>query len=95
MLNKIIKYSITHKLVIGLLTLALIITGVYALKQLPVDAVPDITNNQVQVITASPTLAAQEVERLITFPIEITMATIPQIEEIRSFSLRSPTYKRY
>ncbi|MEQ3664300.1 CusA/CzcA family heavy metal efflux RND transporter [Olleya sp.] len=86
MLNKIIKYSITHKLVIGLLTFALIILGVYSLRQLPVDAVPDITNNQVQVITNSPTLAAQEVERLITFPIEITMATIPQIEEIRSFS---------
>ncbi len=86
MLNKIIKYSISHKLVIGLLTLVLIIAGIYSLKQLPVDAVPDITNNQVQVITSSPTLAAQEVERLITFPIEITMATIPQIEEIRSFS---------
>jgi len=86
MLNKIIKYSITHKLVIGLFTVALIITGIYSLKQLPVDAVPDITNNQVQVITPSPTLAAQEVERLITFPIELTMATIPQIEEIRSFS---------
>ena len=86
MLNKIIKYSITHKLVIGLLTFALIILGIYSLRQLPVDAVPDITNNQVQVITNSPTLAAQEVERLITFPIEITMATIPQIEEIRSFS---------
>ena len=86
MLNKIIKYSITHKLVIGLLTLALIVTGIYSLKQLPVDAVPDITNNQVQVITTSPTLAAQEVERLITFPIELTMATIPKIEEIRSFS---------
>ncbi|MDB4291838.1 CusA/CzcA family heavy metal efflux RND transporter [Maribacter sp.] len=86
MLNEIIRYSITHKLVIGLLTLALIITGAYSLQQLPVDAVPDITNNQVQVITTSPTLAAQEVERLITFPIELTMATIPQIDEIRSFS---------
>jgi cobalt-zinc-cadmium resistance protein CzcA len=86
MLNNIIKYSITHKLVIGLLTFALVILGIYSLRQLPVDAVPDITNNQVQVITTSPTLAAQEVERLITFPIEITMATIPQIEEIRSFS---------
>ena len=73
-------------MVIGLLTFALIILGIYSLRQLPVDAVPDITNNQVQVITNSPTLAAQEVERLITFPIEITMATIPQIEEIRSFS---------
>ncbi len=86
MLNKIIKYSITHKLIIALLTLALVFAGIYSLRQLPVDAVPDITNNQVQVITTSPTLAAQEVERLITFPIEITMATIPQMEEIRSFS---------
>ena len=54
--------------------------------QLPIDAVPDITNNQVQIITASPSLAAQEVERVITFPIEITMSTIPDVEEVRSFS---------
>jgi len=86
MLNKIIRFSITNKLVIGLLTFGLILWGAYSLKQLPVDAVPDITNNQVQVITSSPNLAALEVERLITFPIEITMATIPEIEEIRSFS---------
>ncbi|TVZ26185.1 cobalt-zinc-cadmium resistance protein CzcA [Gillisia sp. Hel_I_86] len=86
MLNSIIKFSITNKLVIGLLTFGLILWGVYSLNQLPVDAVPDITNNQVQVITTSPNLAAVEVERLITVPIEITMATIPEIEEIRSFS---------
>jgi len=86
MLNSIIKFSITNKLVIGLLTFGLILWGFYSLNQLPVDAVPDITNNQVQVITTSPNLAAVEVERLITFPIEISMATIPEIEEIRSFS---------
>lgn len=86
MLDKIIHFSVKNKLIIGLLTLALIIWGGYALSQLPIDAVPDITNNQVQVITSSPSLAAEEVERLITFPIEITMATIPDIEEIRSFS---------
>ncbi|WP_108869484.1 CusA/CzcA family heavy metal efflux RND transporter [Aquimarina aquimarini] len=86
MLNTIIRYSITHKLIIGILTFALIVWGIYSLKQLPVDAVPDITNNQVQVITSSPTLAAPEIERLLTFPVEITMATIPEIEEIRSFS---------
>ena len=86
MLNSIIKFSITNKLVIGLLTFGLMLWGIYSLNQLPVDAVPDITNNQVQVITTSPNLAAVEVERLITFPIEITMATIPEIEEIRSFS---------
>lgn len=86
MLNKIIRFSIENKLIIGLCTLGLIIWGAYSLSQLPIDAVPDITNNQVQVITSSPSLAAVEVERLITFPIEITMATIPEIEEMRSFS---------
>lgn len=60
--------------------------GSYSLTQLNVNAVPDITDNQVQVITITPALAAQEVERLITFPVEITMATIPHIKEIRSFS---------
>ncbi|MGW8121417.1 CusA/CzcA family heavy metal efflux RND transporter [Roseivirga echinicomitans] len=85
-MDKLISFSIKNKLIIGLFTLGLIIWGGYSLTQLPIDAVPDITNNQVQVITTSPALAAEEVERLITFPIEITMATIPQIEEIRSFS---------
>ncbi len=86
MLDKIIHFSIHNKLVIGLLTAVLIAWGGWSLTQLPIDAVPDITNNQVQVITVTPTLAAQEVERLITFPVEQTMATIPQIIEIRSFS---------
>ncbi|UXX78445.1 CusA/CzcA family heavy metal efflux RND transporter [Reichenbachiella carrageenanivorans] len=86
MLDKIIRFSVDHKLIVGLFTLGLIIWGIFSLAQLPMDAVPDITNNQVQVITTSPTLAAEEVERLITFPVEVTMATIPEIEEIRSFS---------
>ena len=86
MLDKVIHFSIKNKLVVGLFTLALIIWGSYSLKQLPIDAVPDITNNQVQVITISPSLAAQEIERLVTFPVEQTMATIPGIEEVRSFS---------
>src|SRR5690606_34616164 len=86
MLDKIIQFSVKNKLIIGLLTLGLVIWGGYSLTRLPIDAVPDITNNQVQVITTSPSLAAEEVERLITFPIEITMATIPELDEIRSFS---------
>ncbi len=86
MLNKIIHFSIHNKLIIGLFTLALIAWGSYSLTKLPIDAVPDITDNQVMVITVTPTLAAQEVERLITFPVEQTMASIPKIEEIRSFS---------
>jgi cobalt-zinc-cadmium resistance protein CzcA len=86
MLDKIIHFSIKNKLIIGLFTLALIVWGSYSITKLPIDAVPDITDNQVMIITVTPTLAAQEVERLITFPVEQTMASIPKIEEIRSFS---------
>ena len=86
MIDKIISFSINNKLIIVLMVLGLIVWGGYSVARLPVDAVPDITDNQVQIITITPALAAQEVERLITFPIEITMATIPDIEEIRSFS---------
>ena len=76
MLNKIIQFSIKNKLVIGLFTLALIIWGVYSAKKLPIDAVPDITNNQVQIITLTPTLAAQETEQLVTYPIEQSLASL-------------------
>lgn len=69
-----------------MLTLALVAWGSYSLSRLPIDAVPDITNNQVQVISRTPSLAAPEVERLITFPIEQTMASVPRTEEIRSIS---------
>ncbi|MGZ5255511.1 MAG: efflux RND transporter permease subunit, partial [Flavitalea sp.] len=68
MLGNIIAFSVRNKLIIALFTIALIIWGVISLSKLPIDAVPDITNNQVQVITISPSLAAPEVERLITFP---------------------------
>lgn len=86
MLNRIISFSIRNKFIIGILTLALIAWGSYSVSQLPIDAVPDITNNQVQIITLSPSLAAPEIERVITFPVEQTMATIPDILEIRSMS---------
>jgi len=86
MLSRIIEFSIKNKLVIGIFTLALIIWGIYSLNKLPIDAVPDITNNQVQVITLSPSLATQEVEQFISFPIEQTMSTIPEIQEVRSLS---------
>lgn len=86
MLNKIVRFSIHNKIIVSLFTLALILWGVYSLTRLPIDAVPDITNNQVQIITSSPSLAAQEIEQLITSPVEISMATIPDIKEIRSIS---------
>jgi heavy metal efflux system protein len=86
MLNSIISFSIRNKLVIGLFTLALVAWGSYSLTQLPIDALPDITDNQVQIITTSPALAAQEVEQLITYPVEQAMANIPKTKEVRSIS---------
>ncbi len=86
MLDKIIQFSIKNKLVIGVMTIALIIWGVWSASKLPIDALPDVTNNQVQVITQAPTLAAQEVEQFITSPIERSMANLPDLIEMRSFS---------
>jgi heavy metal efflux system protein len=86
MLDKIIHYSIHNKLIIGLFTIALMVWGAYSLTRLPIDAVPDITNNQVQVLTVAPSQAALDIERQVTFPVEQTMASIPNIKEIRSFS---------
>ncbi|MCL7986474.1 CusA/CzcA family heavy metal efflux RND transporter [Sphingobacterium sp. lm-10] len=69
-----------------MMTLVLIIWGMWSATKLPIDAVPDITNNQVQIFTSCPTLAGQEVEQLVTFPIEQSIANVPDIEEIRSIS---------
>jgi cobalt-zinc-cadmium resistance protein CzcA len=86
MLNKIIRFSIKNKLIVGVFTIALIIWGLWSATKLPVDALPDITNNQVQVITSAPTLAAQEVEQFITYPIEKSLSNIQGVIEMRSFS---------
>ena len=86
MIDRIIRFSIHNKAIIGLFTLVLVLYGAYSLTQLPIDAVPDITNNQVQVITTTPTLAAQEVEQFVTAPIERAMASLPDLVEIRSIS---------
>lgn len=86
MIDKIIHFSIYNKLVIGLLVALLAIWGVYSATHLPLDAVPDITNNQVQLVTSSPALAPQEVERFITFPVELAMANLPGVEMVRSIS---------
>jgi cobalt-zinc-cadmium resistance protein CzcA len=86
MLNKIIHFSIKNKFIVGLMTLLLIVWGLWSATKLPIDAVPDITNNQVQIFTMCPTLAGQEVEQLVTFPIEQSIANLPDIEETRSIS---------
>ena len=78
--------AIHNKLVVGILTMALAVWGVWSLLHLPFDATPDITNNQVQVITLAPRLGAQEVEQYITTPVEMALANVPRVEERRSIS---------
>lgn len=86
MFRKIVHFSIRKKLFVAITTIILLAGGIYSMLTLPIDAVPDITNNQVQIVTVSPTLAPQEVEQLITFPIEIAMSNIMKVKEIRSVS---------
>lgn len=86
MLNKIIEFSVKNKLIVGLFVMGLIGYGIIQLTKLPIDAVPDITNNQVQVITVAPSYGATDIERLVTFPIEQVNSNLPGLIEIRSFS---------
>lgn len=86
MFQKIIQFSIKNKIAVGAFVLTLIVWGVISAIRLPIDAVPDITNNQVQIITQAPTLGAQEVEQFITTPVELAMANIPNVIEKRSIS---------
>ena len=86
MIEKIIQFSVKNKFIVGLFVAVLIATGIYSMQKLPIDAVPDITNNQVQIVTSSTSLAPQEVEQFITFPVEMAMANIPGVVETRSIS---------
>ena len=86
MINKIIDFSINNKFIIGLLTLTIIGAGIWSMTKVPIDAVPDITNNQVQVITQSPNLGTEDIEQIVTYPVEVAMSNLPNVEEIRSIS---------
>ena len=86
MISAIINFSIRNKLFVGLMLAGLVAWGIFSATSLPLDAIPDVTNNQVQVITQSPALAAQEVEQLLTVPLELQLRTIPGVTEIRSIS---------
>tara|TARA_R110000851_G_scaffold221246_5_gene374043 strand:- start:7708 stop:12141 length:4434 start_codon:yes stop_codon:yes gene_type:complete len=86
MINKIISFSINNKFIIGLLTLALIGTGIWSMSTVNLGSVPDITNNQVQVITQSPNLATEDIEQFVTYPVELSMGNLPGVTEIRSIS---------
>ena len=76
MINQIISFSIKNKLIIGLLTIALIIGGIWSASEVPLDAVPDISNNQVQVITQAPNLGTEDIEQFVTYPVEVAMANL-------------------
>ena len=86
MINWLIHFSVSQRLLVLLVVAIMIGAGVYSLIKLPIDAVPDVTNVQVQVLTAAPSLAPLEIERQITFPVEVAMSGLPDIEEIRSVS---------
>ncbi|MBK9636710.1 MAG: CusA/CzcA family heavy metal efflux RND transporter [Bacteroidetes bacterium] len=86
MLEKIIQYSIHHKLIILLFSAGIIAFGLYSLSEIPIGAVPDVTNNQVQIITTSRNLATEDVEKFLTYPVELEMANLPDVKEIRSIS---------
>ena len=86
MINRIIYFSIKHKFVVGLLLVAIISGGIYSLRTINVDSTPDITNNQVQVITVSENLSTADIEQFVTYPVELAMSNLPGVEDIRSVS---------
>ncbi len=86
MINSILNFSIKNKLFVGLFVFLLIIAGIWSITKVPIDAVPDITNNQVQVITQAPNLGTEDIEQFVTYPVEVAMANLPEVTEIRSIS---------
>lgn len=86
MINKIIHFSVHNKLTTGILLGIFMLWGIYSFTQLSIDALPDVTNNQVQVITNSPNLATQEVEQFITYPLETAFKSLQGLVELRSTS---------
>ncbi len=86
MINRIIQFSVNNKFITGVLLLIFVVLGVYSASQLSIDALPDVTNNQVQVITVSPNLATQEIEQFITYPLELNFKNLPDLIELRSTS---------
>tara|TARA_R110000765_G_scaffold9911_3_gene30837 strand:- start:13076 stop:17488 length:4413 start_codon:yes stop_codon:yes gene_type:complete len=86
MINKIISFSINNKFIIGLFIVALVGTGIYSMATINLGSVPDITNNQVQVITTAPNLGTEDIEQFVTYPVELAMANLPDVIELRSVS---------
>jgi heavy metal efflux system protein len=86
MIRRVVDFSLDNRFLVVVLWLLVVAIGIRSLRELPIDAVPDVTNVQVQILTNSPGLAPEEVERFITFPVETSMSGLPRVEEIRSVS---------
>src|SRR5690554_6135580 len=86
MIYRIISFSINNKLIIGLMTLVIIGFGIFSMRTINLGSVPDITNNQVQVMTVSPNLSTEDIEQFVTYPVELEMGNLPGVKEIRSIS---------
>jgi cobalt-zinc-cadmium resistance protein CzcA len=86
MIDKIIRFSINNKLIVGLFILVLIGAGIYSMLTIKLGSVPDITNNQVQVITVAPNLGTEDIEQFVTYPVELAVANLPSVTELRSVS---------
>ena len=86
MLTRLIEFSVTNRGLVIILTLLMAGAGIYSALHLPIDAVPDMTNIQVQVVTDAGSLSPVEVERYVTYPVETTMGGLPDVEELRSVS---------
>src|SRR4026209_2550301 len=85
-LGRIVAWSLRHRAVVLVATALLVVAGVKSALDLPIDAVPDVTNVQVQIITAAPALSPVEAEQYVTVPVERAMSGIPKVEEVRSIS---------
>ncbi len=86
MIDRLIRFAVSQRLLVPLMTAIMIGAGIYSFQRLPIDAVPDVTNVQVQILTAAPSFAPLDIERQITFPVEVAMSGLPDIAEIRSVS---------
>ncbi|MDR2674256.1 MAG: efflux RND transporter permease subunit, partial [Opitutaceae bacterium] len=86
MIDKILEFSLRQRVFVLIGAAALIFIGIWSALRLPIDAVPDITNVQVQVNTAVPSLAPEEIEKLVTYPVEVEMGGIENLVEVRSIS---------
>ncbi len=86
MVNHVIDWALNNRFIVALLSLVILGLGAFSAMSIPLDAVPDLTNVQVQILTNSPALGPVEVEQFITFPIENAMSGVPKVEEIRSIS---------